>query len=215
MIVVARRFDDTYLRVLGRAGEPLSFALATPSSVLARAGRQPKTNALTNAARRTMQDGSASSSQQGGRFVVAAPVEAAGQPPVMAFVASVPSSTIDATREALFRNLFAVALGATVIALVLAVALGERIGLGLRRLTGAADRLRGGHFDAPVDVGPEDELGVLAATFTSMAGSIRTMTGELRQAAADRVASAAVWKQSWPVWARPWLQSGPTARWSS
>ncbi|MCU1352761.1 MAG: hypothetical protein JWM05_1970 [Acidimicrobiales bacterium] len=185
LVVVARRLDDTYLRVLGTAGEPLSFALVGPTRVLASAGRLPAPAVLHRFATQVIDGAQRPRRVVGTQLVAAAPVAAVDQPPVMAFLVSVPTTTIDHTRAALFRNLFVVALGAALVALVLALVAGQRIGAGLRRLTRAAERLQGGSFDAVVDQDSDDELGVLAGAFSSMAGSIQTMTGDLRRAADD------------------------------
>jgi len=184
VVVVARRLDKTYLRVLGRAGEPLSFALVTPTRVLASSGDVPR-RSLLDTGRRVVDEMATPSHEVGDRFVAGAPVVTGDQPAEVAFVVSVPSSGLRSTRHALFRNLFVVALGAALVALLLAIAVGERIGLGLRRLTSAAERLRRGDFDAPAQLRSDDELGVLGAAFDSMSSSIRTMTSDLRQAALD------------------------------
>ncbi|MCU1455205.1 MAG: hypothetical protein JWN46_3351 [Acidimicrobiales bacterium] len=185
LVVIARRLDDTYLRVLGTAGEPLSFALVDGTRVLATSGQPPPADELRRIGAQVVDAAQHPRRVIGSRLVAAAPVAAVDQPPVMGFVVSVPTTTVDATRRALFRNLFVVALAAALLALVLAVIVGERIGAGLRRLTAAAERLRAGDFDTPVRVRSGDELGVLGDTFASMAGSIREMTGDLRQAAED------------------------------
>ncbi len=185
VIVVATGLDDTYLRVRGTGGEPLSFALVTASSVLARSGPQPPVPTLIGFGRRVVDGGERPSGTVGERFVVARPVGGDSLVPEMALVTSVPTSTVADTREALFRTLFLVALGAALVAVALAVLVGERIGGGVRRLTAAAERIRGGDLDTGVAVDRQDELGVLGATFDSMAGSIRSMTGDLRRAADD------------------------------
>ncbi len=185
VVVVATDLDDTYLRVRGTGGEPLSFALVTASAVLARSGVQPPVPTLLGFGRRVVDGGERPSGTVGDRFVVARPVGGEGLVPEMALVTSVPTSTVADTREALFRTLFLVALGAALVAVALAVFVGERIGGGVRRLTAAAERIRGGDLDTGAAVERQDELGVLGATFDSMAGSIRSMTGDLRRAADD------------------------------
>ena len=58
--------------------------------------------------------------------------------PIMTLVASTPTTLFDDTRRQLFRTLFLIALGGTLLALLIAALVGERIGAGLRRLTLAA-----------------------------------------------------------------------------
>ena len=95
------------------------------------------------------------------------------------------SETIQATRSDLFDLLFLIASGTTLLALVLAGVIGERIGSGLRELTLAAGEITSGNLLVTHQVRSDDELGVLSNAFSSMTTSLRGMTAELRQAADD------------------------------
>ncbi len=185
VVVVGTRLDETYLRRIDRAGEPLSLALATPDAVLATAGAQPSQAWLRKEARAVVDQGTRPNRVVGGRFVVARPVAARDLDPQLALVVSVPTSSIEATRTTLFRTLFLVALGAALLAVALAVLLGERIGGGLRRLTAAAEAVSGGDLTASTGVRSDDELGVLGSAFDTMTGSLRSMTGALQQSVHD------------------------------
>lgn len=118
-------------------------------------------------------------------FVVASAVRASDQTPVMAVVLTVPRTQVDQTREDLYRSLFLVAMGAATAAMVLAALGGERIGSGLRRITGAATEIQGGNLDVRTGISGGDEIGALAASFDAMADSLRLKTGELRLAAKE------------------------------
>lgn len=173
MVVVATPLDSTYLRSIDTGAEPLSLALVTADRVLASSGRQPARSHLLGAGREVVEGGGRPSGVAGGRFIVARPVAAQGAAPDLAVVVSVPTSAIESTRDALFRALFLIALGAATVAVVLAVTAGERIGRGVRRLTLAAQRIRAGDLTATADVHTDDELGTLATTFDTMTGSLR------------------------------------------
>jgi PAS domain S-box-containing protein len=99
----------------------------------------------------------------------------------LAVVAATPTSVVDDTRASLFRTLFLVALVTALAAFLAALLVGERIGVGLRRLAVAAAEIQRGDFGTRVDMNSQDELGVLGSTLNSMAGSIQTLTTELRQ----------------------------------
>ncbi|HEY2814351.1 MAG TPA: ATP-binding protein [Acidimicrobiales bacterium] len=187
-VVVGTRIDDSYLQErLNLASNEVAgygLTLATRDGVLARGGDQPSDRASLAVARPVLDGASASDTDQDNRLVVARPVIPADHP-IAAAIVSVPTSFVAGTREDLFRVLFIVALGSTLVALVLASFVGERIGFGLRRLTVAAARLQAGDLHASADLDSDDELGVLSRTFDDMTGSIRGMTAELRQAATD------------------------------
>lgn len=185
VVVASTPLDAGYL-ALRAAGDPnLALAFATRAEVLAAHGPQPPASALLRVARAATGDAAATSVETAGRFVVARPVLDAAGTPVMAVVASLPTTVADDTRDDLFRTLFLVALGSAVLALVLAAVVGERIGSGLRRLTTAARRVQAGDLEVESAVRSDDELGVLSATFDSMTGSLRSMTADLRRAADD------------------------------
>ena len=185
VVVVARPLDATYLQVLGQGGEHLAFALATPSTVVARTGAAPTASRLEQVAIEVIDRGGRPREQADGRFLAAAPVAGGDGRTVLAFVVSAPADAAEATRQALFRTLFVVALGSALVAVMLAIVVGERIGRGLRQLTVAAQRMQAGALDTRVRVRSDDELGVLGGAFSSMADSINLMTAELRAAAVE------------------------------
>jgi signal transduction histidine kinase len=172
-VVVATPLDATYLRAIDSGPEHLSLALVTPDQVVAQAGPQPSAARLQEAAGEVVEGGRRPSGVKGSRFVVARPVAATGAQPDLALVVSVPTSTIENTRNDLFRTLFLIALFAALVAVLLAVAAGERIGRSVRRLTVAAQRIRSGDLTTRVEVHSDDELGTLGATFDEMTGSLR------------------------------------------
>ena len=184
VVFASEPLDDDYLE--GRTGvdEAVGLALVDREQVYSRSPGAIGDGAATAAAAEVLAGGETVTSTLDGRFVAAAPV-LAGERPVFALVASAPTSLVDATRESLFRTLFLVALGAALLAIVLAALVGERIGAGLRRLTATADEIRGGNLAAEANLDRDDELGVLGTAFDEMSGSLRSMTDELRGAAAE------------------------------
>ena len=184
VIFAAERFDASYLIQRKDSDPNLSLALVGRDGLLARAGPPPPRATLIAAAEEVLDGADPTNRVVDELFVAAHPVIAAGEP-VFSVVVSAPTTLVAQTRQSLFRTLFLVALGAALVALVLAAVVGERIGAGLRRLTTTAEEIRAGRLDARAQLDHGDELGALGDAFDSMAVALGDMTGELREAAVD------------------------------
>ena len=184
--VVTSRLDDEFLadRITDRESvdDGIGMAIADRSRIYAVAGVQASAPETLELAGDVLREGEPRTTVEGDRFVVADTVDQDGNP-TLAVVINLPQSSIDATRQDLFRLLFLVALGAGALAMVLAGYAGNRIGGGLSRLTAVTGELQQGRLSARAEVGAEDELGVLASTFNQMAASLQSMTDDLRSAA--------------------------------
>jgi PAS domain S-box-containing protein len=190
VVVVTSQLDASYLEAraqLGAAAEEAgTLAFAGRDRIIASSGPGVPTGTVLELAQRVLDTGASVTRTAGGRLVVVDAVRASADGvPVLAVAAATPISTIQATREDLFRLLFLVALASTLLALFLTALVGERIGKGLRRLTLAAGEIRGGNLLVTTELDSDDELGVLSSAFDSMTGSLRAMTAELRQSAED------------------------------
>jgi PAS domain S-box-containing protein len=185
LVLAAEPLDANYLLVHRRGDRELSLALANRTDLLARAGALPSTSVIQRLTKQVLETGQPTQTITGGRFVSLSPVTRSDRRPVMAVVASQPTTFVSDTRDRLFRTLFLIALGGTMFALVIAALVGDRIGSGVRRLTLATERLRRGDTSVRADVEGEDEVGLLATAFNSMAVSIEDKTSALRQAADD------------------------------
>lgn len=185
--VAASELDATALAVAGADDPDLSLALAGRSALLVRRGGQPNFGSVRPLVVAVLNDGRPRSSVIGGRFVSVAPVNSADDRPVVALVASTPTTLVNDTRNTVFRNLFLIALGGTFLALVFAAVIGNRIGARLRRLTGAVQALErgdlsvrtgtvGGIGEGGAGTSEEDEVGVLGRSFDAMATSIQEKT---------------------------------------
>ncbi len=184
VVFAAEPFDRGYLAVRKENDRSLSLALVGRDEALTSAGAQPPTSTLISAARAALDSGEPISRVVDDLFVAAHPV-IGGTEPVFAVVVTAPTTLVATTRQQLFGTLFLVALGAALVALVLAALVGERIGAGLRRLTRSAEEIRSGNLDARADLPPGDELGTLGDAFDSMAAALGSMTGELRESVID------------------------------
>ncbi|MDQ1395136.1 MAG: two-component system, OmpR family, sensor histidine kinase VicK, partial [Acidimicrobiaceae bacterium] len=185
-VMVVTPLDDNYLTL--RAGERgPTYALFGPNGPLAATaqGRQPPASLARRLADKSLAEKAPASAITDTLFVASRPVLANDGKPVLALLASTPTSTVAATRDRLFRVLFLIALGGTLLALLLAAVVGDRIGAGLRRLTAAAEGIQRGEAGVRTGIGSDDEVGVLGATFDSMAESIEEKTNALRHAADD------------------------------
>jgi two-component system, OmpR family, phosphate regulon sensor histidine kinase PhoR len=177
--------DDSYLKVRRITEPQLHLAIVSRDGVLASSDNGQWIRPMQNAATRSLSDNVSVSTSAGGFFIAAQPKGADVDRPTFAIVAAEPTTLVDDTRNSLFRTLFLVALGASLLALVVALAVGDRIGAGLRRLTAAAEGIQSGDLSVRAAVRSEDEIGVLSDTFDSMATSIESLADELRQAADD------------------------------
>jgi PAS domain S-box-containing protein len=180
LVVATVALDDGYLGPRVGNDRNLSLALVDRDRKLAGVGSLLP-GATTRVGRDALGPSGRVSSISGGAFLAGRALPSISGTPVLALVASTPTSVVEDTRSSLFRTLFLVALATSLAAFAAALLVGERIGGGLRRLTVAAGRIQRGDFGARVDIATQDEVGVLASTLNSMAGSIQTLTTELRQ----------------------------------
>lgn len=184
--VVVAPLDASYLGQ--QAEQSTSLALLGPGGVLARAGALPLSGALTSLVTATLASAKPANRVIGSQFVAIQPILDTSGTPVMVLVAATSTHTVELSRDSLFRTLFLIALGGTLLALLLASTVGDRIGSGLRRLTVAADAIRSGGRGVRAGVDTGDEVGELGVAFDSMATSIDDKTAALRRAADDEAA---------------------------
>ncbi|MHB1536496.1 MAG: sensor histidine kinase [Acidimicrobiales bacterium] len=169
-----RQFDPT-----------VSLAIVTPRTVLATSGSQPAAHVLTSAAAAAAKSGQSGTHPVSNYFLSVVPIHASDGSTVASLVLSTPTTDVISTRDQLFRTLFLIALGGTVLALGLAAVTGDRITAGVRRLTQVAARIgKGESFERARIVAP-DEVGVLGSTFDSMIDSLEIQTAALQAAADD------------------------------
>ena len=181
-VVATETLDDGYLEVRARSDRSVTLALVGRDHVLASYGPPVPEPVVRRLAGAALTGRGRAAELSDGYFLAARAVSTPDDRRVLAVVSSTTGAGDD-TRTSLFRTLFLVALITALVAFVLAVILGERIGRGLRRLTRAAEGIQRGDLSVRASVSSQDEVGVLGATFDSMAGGIEALAGELRQAA--------------------------------
>ncbi|MEJ7765648.1 MAG: ATP-binding protein [Acidimicrobiales bacterium] len=176
--------DDARLSGAIPDGDATSLALFGANGLVARSGPQPDPVAARRLAGMVLAENKERSATLGDRFVSVAPITLGGNdPPALALLASSPTAEISETRDGLFQALFAIALLGTLVALLLAAIVGERIGARLRRLTQAAEALGRGDPGVRTGLAGDDEVGALGITFDQMASAIEEKTeaeGRLR-----------------------------------
>ncbi|MGH9068760.1 MAG: ATP-binding protein, partial [Acidimicrobiales bacterium] len=183
--VVAIPLGTAYLGTQRKQANPsLSLALAGSGTVYARSGDLPPAAALAPLVTSALDGPHAVHRRLGTQFVSVQPVSF-GPRATLVLVASTSTAAVVASRNSLFRTLFLIALGGTLLALLLASAVGDSVGAGLRRLTVAADAIRRGETGVRAGLGSGDEVGILGAAFDSMATSIDDKTAALAQAARE------------------------------
>jgi len=174
--IALKGLDDSYLAVAANDDPSLSLSLVKNSRFVARRGDQPSTASIAAMVHRALIDGLPSKGIVNDRFVAVAPVKVGDGSPQLALVASSPTTLVDRTRNEVFRNLFLVALGGALLALLFAVAVGAQIGAGLSRLRTAAEAIQEGDFGVRAGVESADEVGLLSRAFDSMASSVQEKT---------------------------------------
>lgn len=185
-VVGVAAIDDAYLDV--RVGDGAADSLAVVASggtVVARSGALPPARVLRDLATEVLGPRSRSRAVTGDRYASARAVRnpTGDGAPVLAVVASRSTERVETVRADLFKTFFVIAFGGTVLALLLAAVVGDRIGAGIRRLTSSAEAIQRGELGVRSGVRSEDEVGVLGATFDSMAASIEEQTDALQEAA--------------------------------
>jgi len=184
-VVAAVPIDRSYLAGLlagAGSGRP-GLAVVGGGRVLASAGPPPPAPATLRPPART---GEVRAWRDRGRLLAMAAVEVPGAgDPTVSVVSSASAGALSAAGASLALTLALVSLGGTLLALVVAAAAGDRISWGLRRLTAAAADVRAGGSSVRAGVGGGDEVGVLAAAFDAMVGSVEQHAGALRAAAGE------------------------------
>ncbi len=99
---------------------------------------------------------------------------------VGAVVLSQKSEVLELTQRGLSRTLFLVALIAAAIGILLSFLTGSRITRPILRLTRAAERVRAGDLQTPVEAAGDDEVGILGLAFGQMTESLSKLTTDLR-----------------------------------
>lgn len=185
LVVSALDIDEAYLE--GRAGaeDPISLAVWGPHGPIASFGPQPPREAAGEFATSVLRGGDGAAGTTSTRLVSTRAVRSQANRPLFALVASRPNDAVDEIRERLFRTFFVIAFGGTLLALLLAALVGDRIGAGVRRLTRSVEALERGEAGVRSGVHLDDEIGRLGTAFDSMAASIEEKTEALRMAAVD------------------------------
>ncbi|HVV38265.1 MAG TPA: ATP-binding protein [Acidimicrobiales bacterium] len=184
-VVAAFPLDDGYLNGRSIYDPRLHLALVTRTERLASTPEFPTGTRSRALSREVLATGLPKSATFDGLFFADRPVTDTGGTPLMVLVASTPTTIVDNTRDSLFKTLFVIALGGTLLSLLLAAFVGERIGARVRRLTVAAAAIQGGDLSARAGLDTTDEVGVLGSTFDAMAGSLQQQTDALRHAAEE------------------------------
>ena len=176
VVIALRQLDESYLTLAASDDRDLSLGLVKNTVVVSKVGDQPPLKSIAGMVSTALVDGRSSRDVVGNRFVAVAPVKLGDGTPQLALVASSPTTLVNRTRDELFRNLFLVALGGAMLALLFAVVVGARIGAGLTRLRAAAEAIQSGDLGVRAGIDSPDEVGVLSRAFDSMASSVQEKT---------------------------------------
>ncbi|HEX3424570.1 MAG TPA: ATP-binding protein [Acidimicrobiales bacterium] len=187
VVVATRPLDNSYLQGRNTDDTTVSLAIVDQSAVLARVGNLPSDRQMEAIGASIVNSNGSATIRRviGNQYVAAFPIQSASGGPPGAVITSTPTSSVTTTRDQLFRTLFLIALGGTLIALGLAVVIGDRITARLRRLTLVAESIQRGQRGERAGITSDDEIGVLGVAFDSMADAIEDQTRALQEAADD------------------------------
>jgi two-component system phosphate regulon sensor histidine kinase PhoR len=185
--VAASPLDQAYLNSRQLIDPGVGLALVSGERVLAASGVSDPV-ALQVAQSLHPASGQAVTEITGTRFASATQFFVAtprGGPQTVYLVLVDLSNTVLTDRDRLFRTLFLIAFGGTVLALGLAVFTGDRITARLRRLTSAAAGVARGDSTLRAAVPGEDEVAALGGAFDTMIDSVSAQAAALSAAAED------------------------------
>jgi PAS domain S-box-containing protein len=161
----------------------VSLALVSGRTVLAQAGTLPDPASIV--ARYGGSTGQSIAQSVGNQFVAVATLTPQGENQPLSLVLATPATSVLSTRDQLFRTLFLIAFGGTVLALGLAIFTGDRITAGLRRLTTTAASIQAGETTVRARVTGDDEVAALSSAFDEMLDSVAAQSSALQAAAED------------------------------
>jgi signal transduction histidine kinase len=96
-------------------------------------------------------------------------------------IATLPTTSLEASLWQLTRTLAMVALGVVLVAGITSFLIGRRLGRPLQALTSAADRIGYGDLTTPIRLTPGGEIGTLTAALEQMRWSLMRLTADLRR----------------------------------
>jgi two-component system phosphate regulon sensor histidine kinase PhoR len=178
-VINAVPLDSSFLAGRAEADPVPTLALVSLQSVLAVRGPRPPDAALLAA------ETPGGTRVVGDSLVSTVPVSVGVSSPPLSVLLVAPATNELSTRTQLYRTLFLIALGGTVLALGLAVFVGDRITSGVRRLTQVASRIGRGDTALRSEVHGDDEVATLAVVFNTMLDSVQDQANALQTAADD------------------------------
>ncbi|MHB1486635.1 MAG: sensor histidine kinase [Acidimicrobiales bacterium] len=181
--VVASVLDSRFLIDQVREDPSVSLALADSSNLLSTSSPSLDFAVARGLVASVMRGSGAASTTTANLYVTVQPILDSARRPVAALVASTSTNLVDSTRNSIYRTLFLIAFGGTLLALLAVAVVADRVGNGIRRLTSAALAIRRGETGVRTGVRSEDEVGVLGEAFDAMASSVEETTDALRRAA--------------------------------
>ncbi|MGH9120654.1 MAG: sensor histidine kinase [Acidimicrobiales bacterium] len=184
-VVSATPLNAAYLAQRYQVDATVSLALVAGGRSLASRGTQPESQKVVSLAETAQRSGQSASLITSAYFIVAEPVSSVTAANPAALVLSFTTTSLTTDNNRLLQALFIIALGGTILALLLAAVTGDRITIGVRRLTLVAQRMRSGETDVRAGSAAFDEVGLLGGALDSMVDTVESRNEALREAAED------------------------------